>query len=371
MKIFFVNNFSPQEAIGGSEIQCWLLAKYLAKRGHQTAYLALQGLSGKKQEQIDGVEVYYLTDKNDSKLKIFTNFYSLLKKEKPDICYIRFFRYLFFLNKISKFLKIPVVFNTSHINDCQPNLEKIKFSLNPLRFLKSIRINIQRHLNFSTFRKVEVITINKYQAKLLREKYNIKTSSIYNSMEDNYAQNQTNKQKQIVWVNNIKARKRPEMFIKLANQFKDSHYKFLMIGNLQSDKYQKIIEKHKGENSNFKYLGAKPSEEVDKILATSEIFINTCQPEGFGNNFIQAWFNKCPTITLSFDPDDIIKNNQIGFHSGNQKQMKKDLQRLMDNDSLRITMGKRAREYALKNHKIIDNVKKYEKKFYESTNKKI
>lgn len=365
MKIFIVNNFFSKEVIGGSEIQCWLLAKYLARRGHQTAYLTLQGLLGKKQEEIDGVKIYYLSNKDDHKLKIFINFYKLLKKEKPNICYIRFFRYAFFLNKISKFLKIPTVFNTSHINDCRPDLEKIKFSFNFLKFLKSIRIVIQRHLNFRALRKMNIITINKYHAKLLGEKYNIKAIPIYNSMEDNYDENKSEKKKQIVWINNIKGRKKPEEFIWLANQFKNSDYKFLMIGNLQSDDdyYEKMIKECENQNINFRYLGGKTSEEVDKILAVSEIFVNTCAAEGFGNNFIQAWFNKCPTITLSFDPDNIIKNNQIGFHSKNQKQMEKDLRKLMDDNNLRTTTGEKARKYALENHGIINNVKKYEKEF--------
>ena len=133
-----------------------------------------------------------------------------------------------------------------------------------------------------------------------------------------------------------------------------------------------MIEECEKENSNFKYLGGKSPEEVDKILAASEILVNTCQVEGFGNNFIQAWFNKCPTITLSFDPDDIIKNNRIGFHSKTQEQMIKDLQKLMDNERLRITMGEKARRYAFKNHNIVNNVKLYEEKFkeiiYESSN---
>jgi glycosyltransferase involved in cell wall biosynthesis len=376
MKIFFVNNFSPQEVIGGSEIQCWLLAKHLAKRGHQTAYLALRGLAGQRQELEDGFKVYYLAGENDNKLKIFVNFYRLLKKEKPDICYIRIFKHLFLLNKIAKFLRIPVVFNTSHINDCQPDLEEIKFSLNPLKFLKSIRIVIQRHLNFSTFKKINIVTINKYQAKLLKEKYQIEATPIYNSMEYKGEGKQVKKEKWVVWANNIKGRKKPEEFIWLVNQFKNSQYQFLMIGNIQSesDYYEKMIGKCQEENSNFKYLGGKSPEEVDKILAASEILVNTCQPEGFGNNFTQAWFNKCPTITLSFDPDDIIKKNGIGFHSVTREQMKKDLQKLMDNDKLRIVMGERAKKYALKNHNIVNNVKTYEEKFkkiiYESHNKK-
>ncbi len=77
---------------------------------------------------------------------------------------------------------------------------------------------------------------------------------------------------------------------------------------------------------------------------------------------------------MSFDPDDIIVNNQIGFHSKNQDQMKKDLHKLISDDSLRMVMGEKARKYAIENHSIINNVIKYDKKFnkiiYEQDNKK-
>lgn len=372
MKIFIVNNFSPKEIIGGSEIQCWLLAKYLAKKGHKTTYVALQGLKNKRIEKGEEFDVHYLINKGDSKLKIFENFYNLLEKEKPDVCYIRIFRYLFLLNRVCEKLKIPVVFNTSHINDCKPDLEKIKFSLNPLKFLKLIRIVKQRHLNFSVLKKIKVITINKYHARLLKKKYSIKATPIYNSMEDNYNKNQIKKKKQVIWVNNVKERKRPELFIDLVNEFKNINYRFLMIGELQNniEYYNKMIKKCEQENDNFKYLGVKIPEKVDKILAGSEIFINTCKPEGFGNNFIQAWFNKCPTITLSFDPDDIIEKNKIGFHSKTFKKMVEDLRFLMNNSELREGMGEQARKYALENHDIFNNVKKYEKEFKQLINEK-
>ena len=190
-------------------------------------------------------------------------------------------------------------------------------------------------------------------------------------MEDNYKTNKTNKKKQIVWVNNIKERKRPELFIKLANQFESTDYKFLMVGYLQSNiiYYENLIRENENKNLNFKYLGGKSPEEVDKILAASAIFVNTCEPEGFGNNFIQAWFNECPSITLSFDADNIIKNNKIGYHSGTFERMVEDVKSLMLNKHLREEMGERARKYALENHSISANVIKYEKKFEEIINK--
>lgn len=366
MKFFIINIVSPQQEIGGAEIQCWLITKYLAKLGHNTAYLAAHSLNEKLEEQDEGLPIYYLKKKNENKFKIFIRFYKLLKKEKPELCYIRVFKYAFFLNLICHWLKIPTVFNTSHIHNCQPNLVKIKWSLNFLKTLKSIKSSVLRHLNFYALKKVDfVVTLNEDHSQLLKTKYNIEAMPIYNSMEDNYDKYKKPKHKQVVWTNNIKERKRPELFIKLANEFKNSDYKFLMIGYLQNnvDYYQKIIKECEEQNNNFKYLGGMKKEEVDNILAESQIYVNTCLPEGFGNGFIQAWFNKCPTVTLSFDADDIIVKNKIGFHSKSFEQMVQDVKKLINDDKLRQETGDKARKYALQNHSIFTNIKKYEQVF--------
>lgn len=364
MKIFVVNYYAPNEIVGGSEIQCWLLAKYLAKRGHQTRYLALRSQGQKRKENGEGFEVYYLTGARESLFKELVSFYKMLRKEKPDLCYIRVFNYLFLLNRICLFLKVPTVFNTSHINDCRMRTEPIKWSLNLLKTLKSIRIAGQRYLCVREMNKTQVVTINRSHQNLLKTKYGIEAETIYNSMEDHYKEHKSEKEKIVVWVNNIKGRKKPEVFIKLAECFKgEEDWRFYMIGYMHSSDYEEMIEKQIQENPRFSYLGGKTPLEVDEILAKSMIMVNTCQKEGFGNNFIQSWFNQCPTITLFFDPDNIIKNNKIGFHSGNFKQMRADLKELMDNDELRRKMGQRARQYALANHNILINVRKYEKKF--------
>lgn len=368
MVIYIVNNYSPTEMIGGSEIQCWLLAKYLAKKGHKTSYLAMQGISGKEEAEGEGFKIRYLSAKKGSRLSAFINFYRLLKKEKPDICYLRTFRYLFFLNLIRSILGIPAVFNTSNLTDCDPSLEKIEFSLNLPVFFASLRSSMIRRLNFASLNKLPLITITKYHPQLLKEKYNINVQAfpVYNFMEDEYEKNRTVKQKRIVSVNNLKPRKNPEAFIKLAERFKDSGYEFLMVGNIQSnfDYYQKMVREAESRLPNFKYLGGKSIAEVNKILASSMVFVNTCSPEGFGNNFIQAWLNECPTVTLQFDPDGIIEANKIGFHSGSIDQMAVDLEKLMANGQLLEEMGKKARLYALANHSVA-NVDKYEEIFKE------
>ena len=368
MKIsIFTKQFPENDFVGGAEIQAYLLAKYLAENNHQVLYLTF----GEKKEinvekNFAGFMVKYIAEIDDGNLKFLFGLYQALKKQKPDLFFIRDFRYLFLANIICRILKIKIVYNTTHINNCQPYPKKIKYSLNPIATLVATKSVLIHYLNFKTLKKVNLITINKYQAKLLKESYGINATPIYNSMEDNYPANKaTPKEKNVVWVANLKNRKRPDIFINLANELKNTDYKFLLVGYLQNnaDIYHNLIKEAESNNQNFKYLGGMSTDQADKLLAKSQIFVNTCLPEGFGNNFIQAWFNECPTVTLDFDPDDIIKNNEIGFHSQSFEQLIKDVEFLLKNPEIRQKMGQKAREYALANHLPQNNILKYETYF--------
>jgi glycosyltransferase involved in cell wall biosynthesis len=59
-----------------------------------------------------------------------------------------------------------------------------------------------------------------------------------------------------------------------------------------------------------------------------------------------------PVITLNCDPDNIIKNNKIGFHSGCFENMVDNVKYIIENKDELRKMGKKAREYAIKNHDI-------------------
>ena len=78
--------------------------------------------------------------------------------------------------------------------------------------------------------------------------------------------------------------------------------------------------------------------------------------EGFPNTFVQAWLRSVPVVSLQFDPDDVIHNEGLGFHSGDFGQLCNHIERLANDEALRATIGARCRAFAQTNHGLDENI---------------
>jgi glycosyltransferase involved in cell wall biosynthesis len=138
---------------------------------------------------------------------------------------------------------------------------------------------------------------------------------------------------------------------------------FQMIGGHYDnwDLFNKM-KKEAGELNNFNFLGVVPFDEIDKYFREASILVNTSMFEGFPNSFIQAWMNNIPVISL-VDPDGIISDNDMGFHSKNFENLREDLKILLEDDKLRVQMGQNGRQYVEKEHDIKNIIQEYIKLF--------
>jgi len=363
MRIFIINEFYPKDKLGGSELQCFLIAKYLAKLGYEIFYIALNNIKNKNQfEEDDGFCVIRLNKKNEFKF--------FLEKYKPDLCYIRDFEYLQWLtNKIEKY-DIRTVFSVSRINDTLLFPNKCKVNLNPKKLLKAIIKNIYHFYNFLALYKIEKIISLTHELSKKLKNAGLVSTVIRDSIEKVEIPIEKFQKITVIWVANIKAQKRPELFIKLAESFKKRNVDFFMIGDIRDSRYKLYIENAQKRLLNFKFLGFRSVQETTELISKSTILVHTCLPEGFGDNFIQAWMAGVPTVTLSFDPDGIIEKYKLGFCSNNFEQFVKDVDTLLGNEILRNKMGENARKYFLKNHTIESNIKKFEHIFSSLINQK-
>ena len=81
--------------------------------------------------------------------------------------------------------------------------------------------------------------------------------------------------------------------------------------------------------------------------------------------FIQAWMQGKPTISLYYDPDNMIRDNNIGYVSGSFDQLIKDTKGLIENEALRNEMGQRAKTFAEAHFNPEKNARKFEAFFRE------
>lgn len=357
MKILIINQHI-EDAIGGSEIQCDIIASCLLDFGHKVFYAAINSKRNNYSSNYKVISIKQMS------LRI-TN--KVIKDVSPDIIYWRFNKKSFLKTVIlSKLYRVRFVFAVSSFSDTEKwimtgtNVFNIKNWQSDISFLKKIISAIRNafisRINYMAFYFVDGITLlnNDFKNKIPVKKQVL----ISNSMKTNIIHQKWPKP-YIIWVANIKPKKNPEEYIKLARSLAHTKVDFLMIGSIQDNKYSYLKSKEKIPG-NLCYLGIKQIEEVNGYIKKSLFLVHTCDPEGFGNNFIQAWLMGKPTVTLYFDPESIVEKNGLGFFSHNYDQMVKDVYRLITDEKLRSDMGKKAKDFAEKKFNPEKNIRKLE-----------
>jgi glycosyltransferase involved in cell wall biosynthesis len=275
----------------------------------------------------------------------------LLELERPDVIYWRSNRrHLLRAVCESRKKKVPFVFAVSHINDVtafsrdwpRPSRNLLKQP----RFLAHVAKSMTSSMwNYQALSRVDaaIFQLDTQRLGPLSRKEN---RTIWNGVSDRKQPFEWER-RFCVWVANIKPRKQPEAFMKLAGMMAERRPEidFLMIGSVQDERYRRAIEAWE-KLGNFHYLGYLPLEAVNGVLERAECLIHTCRPEGFPNNMIQAWRQGCPTISLEYDPDKIILSRGLGFVSGSLEKVANHVEVLVGDKALRDEIGSRAQSFA-------------------------
>ncbi len=325
------------DVMGGSEIQCDLIARGLIDRGYRVTHLAVGGSVGKAYNT-----PYAVTPVAREAARIA----DACRKLAPDVVYWRFNKHCFAgaVESIHR-AGIPVVFSVSHLRDVS------KWYLQP-GFWHSFRLGAARRAlkeSYQLFREhrgfafVSALVTN--NPDYLGRAPVALQECIPNSMST-AAQPFDWPRPYCVWVANIKARKQPEKYVELARVLSDSGIDFLMVGRVQDSRYRALLLPQ-NTPANFRYLGEKPLEQVNGILANSLFLVHTCLPEGFSNNMIQAWLQARPVVSLAFDPAGLISSQGLGLYSaGETLRFVNQTRRLIEDAGLRSEIGERARAFA-------------------------
>ncbi len=272
----------------------------------------------------------------------------LLKEIKPDVIYQRGLQsYTGFSAYYSKRNNCKFIFHIAHDYDVTPSIPT-KWSMH--FFLKYIEKKIGE---YGLKNADNIIAQTQQQSDLLERNYHKRVAAkVPNSHP--LAKELIDKDLspvKVVWVANFKPMKRPEMFVQMVEDLQDlDNIKFIMIGRCGDPKIYKQLHDRINRLTNLEYLGEKTIDEVNTVLASSHIFVNTSIAEGFPNTFIQAWMRRVPVVSASVNTDGVFDDASVGFCNGTYQGMKDAVVKLVNDAELRILMGNNAYAHALKQH---------------------
>lgn len=199
-----------------------------------------------------------------------------------------------------------------------------------------------------------IIGQNQYQKEMIEKKFRKTCVVIKNPVRlpDESIDCSQKKKQILLWIGTIRSLKQPELFFEIAQRL--SHVKCIMIGgrtDSESELYA-ALEKKSKDLTNLSFLGFVPYHKIREYYEQASLFVNTSVVEGFPNTFLEAWSYCLPVVSLTVDPDEIICQYKLGFHSKTFQQMIIDIESLMQNDSLRIDMAVNGRKYIREHHDV-------------------
>jgi glycosyltransferase involved in cell wall biosynthesis len=348
MRILVVNKHVEDE-IGGSEIQCDIISKYLLKYGHLVTYIAVKSEHSCYRSPYDVIPLFKLTVKS---------FRNILEQVDPDLVYWRYNKKsLLTIAWLCRDYRCKFVFSITALDDIK------KWSYYPQSFFAKLKQLITGRINYIGYRFVDgIVSLRKDFLPMLPNYTSVKKTIIYDCMEVGSIAEFRRDKPYVVWVASIKKIKNPEFYVRAAQRLIDLPIDFLMIGKITDESYRYLTNKDVLPPNLF-YLGEMPPEAVNDILRGSLFLVHTCRPEGFGNNFIQAWLQGKPTVSLFFDPDGLIEGYRIGYCSRSLDRMCEQIRRLVEDNELRRDMGLRAKRMAREYFDPETNVKRFESFF--------
>jgi len=272
---------------------------------------------------------------------------NILKRIKPDIIYQRVgSAYTGIGSYFAQKYGGKFVWNIARDDDIEPS--RYQFSRHIIgKFIE------KKFLEYGIRKATHIIAQTNYQAELLERNYKRPPSTIiYNFHPLPTEPIIKSSSIKVVWIANLKPQKKPEIFLSLVKELQFlQDIEFIMIGELQGGRiFKRRIMAEIKQINGLEYMGRLSQEDINEILSSAHIFVNTSEVEGFPNTFIQAWMRKVPVVSLSINPDGVFDRHEVGFCSVTFEKLINDVLRLIEDDDLRNKMGQQAHDHAIQNH---------------------
>lgn len=360
MKICFWGNIAGAlkgKTDGGGELQLALLAKALARGGHEVVIIDYNTtedfITG------DGIKVFKIKGWNNG-IRIFRTFthrlpqlYWSLKAQKADVyyCRIRDFRHILAFWAARK-VKAKFILGLASDIDAMHFVMRLKYNqFVNFAGLWSVSNEILIGIVYPwLLRKADLVLVqHEGQKQILLQKHI--TSIVFPNLIDltqipvisNLIHND------FIYVGNLVKTKGFAEFFELVKKAPLHSYK--VVGQPGGKTGYKYYEELKSCENVSLFGRLSHSDTLDQI-ANSKTLISTSPLEGFPNIFIEAWACGIPVLSLYVDPNAVIEKEELGeVAHGNLDK----LIQAMENSKYTDEFANRAKAYVEHNHVLNSN----------------
>jgi len=307
-----VVNRHPDDAVGGSELQCDLFARGLVARGHDVTYVALHAATTSSDVRD---RPYRIARLGPGASDAATDIAAAVLGAAPDVVYWRYGRGR--LDSVTRLLArarepVPVVLAVAHVDDVSRWPTGPIPRRGPRDVAADLRHRLAHRRSWRAFRDVAAIAA---QREDFLGRAPVELQAYVPNLVDPEVDPFVWPRPYVAWVANLKARKRPEELVPLARALAEHGVDLLVAGTLQDPRYHALTVLDP-EVPNLHPLGPLAPRTAGGLIAGARCLAVTARPEGLSNAMIQAWWHGVPTVSLDYDPDGAIAAEGLGAVCG-------------------------------------------------------
>lgn len=355
MKFCAVLRSYPKDVPGGAEYQAYLICRELAKRGHETHYVAHQSDETRVSTD-EGIVVHRLRP-NDDKTVLDS-----LAELGADVYYFRIAQDLPLLWRAKRRIDAQFVYNVSRDIQCRS-----VFAPGPSRSSATPLLGSLFRARYAMYRFLlrtpdELFVQSRQQQALLRENRSLQSTIIGNGHPIPDSDFEKESPPVVLWLASLKEVKNPETFLHLVESTSDLPCQFWIVGRPVDDDIHTMVREKATEHETLEYLGGCGILESNDYFKRASVYVHTGDSEGFPNTFIQSWLHETPVISFCTDPDSALAENSIGAHCESLDEAESALRELIEDEESRTKTGESARRYGIENHSIsvvVDRIERH------------
>jgi len=311
-----------ERGVGGEQVQQTLLARSLARRGHDV-HMIVGDWGQAPRFQVDGLTVHRAFAPHDGLPVLravhprITRLWTALDQADAQVLYLSCASpQLGVAAAWARRRQRRLVFRLAHDWDCQPARALVRYPHNRAMYAWGLR------------RADAILAQSQGQVEALAThtglSSQIASMLVPPAVSDlNFLQRPVD----VLWVNNLRPFKRPQGVLDLARRL--PHLSFLMVGGTQpgyEDLYRRI-QREAAALPNLRFIGPRPFAATHTLFGQARVLLNTSESEGFPNAFLQAWQHGTPVVS-HFDPDQIIDRQGLGGTGTDEAALAHHLHRL-------------------------------------------